>query len=113
LHLFLREEVDDRDVRVKNPKRKVGVATVEMYVNAISDMNSDQHSRGVNSHPHPRNSLIKALLTSLKREKHTKNKKEYVDRGVKSLLDGYCTTNALVPISRYYMNLNSERDLRN
>ncbi|KAE9057934.1 hypothetical protein PF007_g31480 [Phytophthora fragariae] len=46
MHLFLREEVVDREVRVKNSKRKVGVATVEMYVNAISDLYSDQHSRG-------------------------------------------------------------------
>jgi hypothetical protein len=87
-----------------------------MYVNAISDMYSDQHSRGVNSHAHPRNRLskaLKALLTSLKREKHTKNKKEYADSGVGSLLDGYCTTDDLVAISRYYMNLNSGSDLRN
>ncbi|KAE8964038.1 hypothetical protein PR001_g29185 [Phytophthora rubi] len=113
LHLFLQEDVVDREVRVKNSTRKVGVATVEMYVNAVSDMYSDQQSRGANSHPHPRNSLIKALLTSLKREKHTKNKREYVDRGVGSLLDGYCTTDDLIAISRYYMNLNTGSDLRN
>jgi hypothetical protein len=40
------------------------------------------------------------MLTFLKREKHTKNKKEYVDRGVGSLLDGYCTSDDLVAISR-------------
>jgi len=51
--------------------------------------------------PHPRNSLCTALLASLKHEKHTKNKKEYVDRGVGALLDGYCTTDDLVAISRY------------
>ncbi|ETK91048.1 hypothetical protein F441_23107 [Phytophthora nicotianae CJ01A1] len=113
LYLFLQEEVVDRNVRVKNRKRKVGVATVEMYVNAISDLYSDQQSRGANSHPHPRNSLIKVLLSSLKREKHMKDKKEYVDRGVGSLLDGYCTTADLVAISRFYMNLNTGSDLRN
>jgi hypothetical protein len=42
LHLFLQEEVDDRDDRVKTSKRKVGIATVEMYVNAISDMYSER-----------------------------------------------------------------------
>jgi len=36
-----------------------------------------------------------------------------VNRGVGSLLDGYCTTDDLVAISRYYMNLNSGNDLRN
>ncbi|ETP48864.1 hypothetical protein F442_05491 [Phytophthora nicotianae P10297] len=113
LHLFLQEEVVDRNVRVKNRKCKVGVATVEMYVNAISDLYSDQQSRGANSHPHPRNSLIKVLLSSLKREKHMKDKKEYVDRGVGSLLDGYCATADLVAISRFYMNLNTGSDLRN
>jgi hypothetical protein len=56
LHLFLQEEVVDRDVCVKTPKRKVGVATVEMYVNVISDMYSDQHSQGS---PHPRNRISK------------------------------------------------------
>ncbi|KAK1941972.1 hypothetical protein P3T76_006294 [Phytophthora citrophthora] len=113
MHLFLEEEVVDRQVRVKSSTRRVSVATVEMYVNALSDLYNDQHSRGVNSHPHPRNSLIKALLTSLTREKHEKNKREYVDRGIWSLLDGYCTTNELVAISRYYMNLNTGGDLRN
>ncbi|POM76832.1 Short-chain dehydrogenase [Phytophthora palmivora] len=61
----------------------------------------------------PRNSFIKALLGSLKREKHERNKREYADRGVGSLLDGYCTTNEIVSISRYYMNLNTGSDLRN
>ncbi|KAG2772832.1 hypothetical protein Pcac1_g16377 [Phytophthora cactorum] len=72
MHLFLQEEVVDREVRVKKSKRKVGVATVEMYVNAISDLYSDQQSQGANAHPHPRNSLIKALLSTLKRENHGK-----------------------------------------
>ncbi|OWZ13082.1 hypothetical protein PHMEG_00013660 [Phytophthora megakarya] len=56
---FLQEEVVDRAVRVKTSKRKVGVVTVEMYVNTISDLYSDQQSRDVNLHRHPRNSLIK------------------------------------------------------
>ncbi|POM71737.1 Hypothetical protein PHPALM_11653 [Phytophthora palmivora] len=112
MHLFLQEEVVDRKIRVKGSDRKVGASTVEMYVNAISDLYSDQQSRGSNAHPHPRNSLIKALLGSLKREKHEKNKREYADRGVGSLLDGYCTTNELVSISGYYMNLNTGSDLR-
>ncbi|OWZ08441.1 hypothetical protein PHMEG_00019017, partial [Phytophthora megakarya] len=113
MHLFLQEEVVDRQVRFKGTDRKVGVATVEMYVNAISDLFSDQQSRGANAHPHPRNRLIKALLSSLRREQHEKNKRDYVDRGVGSLLDGYCTTEDLVSISRYYMNLNTGPDLRN
>ncbi|KAE9247528.1 hypothetical protein PF002_g6236 [Phytophthora fragariae] len=41
LHLCLLEDVVDREVRVKNSTRKVGVATVEMYVNTVSDMHSD------------------------------------------------------------------------
>ncbi|EGZ22288.1 hypothetical protein PHYSODRAFT_433406, partial [Phytophthora sojae] len=85
LHLFLQEEVVDREVRVKNT--------------TLSDLYNDQHSHGANAHPHPRNSLIKALLSTLKREKHEKNKREYVDRGVGSLLVGYCTTDDLVAIS--------------
>ncbi|OWY95029.1 hypothetical protein PHMEG_00035083 [Phytophthora megakarya] len=113
MHSFLREEVVDREVRLKNSTRKVGVATVEMYVNAISDLYNDQQSREANTHPHPRNNLFKALLSSLKCEKHEKNKREFVDRGVGSLLDGYCTTEDLVAISRYYINLNTGSDLRN
>ncbi|OWZ24841.1 hypothetical protein PHMEG_00022 [Phytophthora megakarya] len=113
MHLFLREEVVDREVCLKTSTRKVGVATVEMYVNSISDLHNDQQSRRANTHPHPRNNLIKALLSSLKCEKHENNKREYVDRGVGSLLDGYCTTEDLVAISRYYMNLNTGSDLRN
>ncbi|ETI51246.1 hypothetical protein F443_05441 [Phytophthora nicotianae P1569] len=37
LHLFLQEEVVDRDVRVKNRKRKVGVATVEIFSEGRSE----------------------------------------------------------------------------
>ncbi|KAG2784020.1 hypothetical protein PC116_g12836 [Phytophthora cactorum] len=112
MHLFLQEELVDRKVRVKGCECKVSVATVEMYVNAISDQYSDQQGRGANLHPHPRNSHIKALLSSLKREKHEKNKREYADRGVGYLFNGYCTTNDLVAIPRYYMNLNTGSDLR-
>jgi hypothetical protein len=72
MHLFLQEEVVDRKVRAKNSSRTVSVATVEIYVNAISDLYNDQQSRGANAHPHPRNTLIKSLLTSLKRNKHEK-----------------------------------------
>ncbi|KAJ8535059.1 hypothetical protein ON010_g13677 [Phytophthora cinnamomi] len=68
MHLFLQEEVVDRKVRTKGSDRKISAATVGMYVNAISDLYSDQQSRGANTHPHPRNSLITALLISLKRE---------------------------------------------
>ncbi|POM81414.1 Hypothetical protein PHPALM_617, partial [Phytophthora palmivora] len=113
INLFLQEDVVDRKTRVKGSDRKVGVRTVEMYVNAKSDLYNDQQSRGANAHPHTRNSLIKALLGSLKREMHEKNKREYADRGIGSLLNRYCTTNELVSISRYYMNLNTGSDLRN
>ncbi|POM69648.1 Hypothetical protein PHPALM_14047 [Phytophthora palmivora] len=75
MHLFLQEEVVDRKVRVKCSDRKVGVSTVEMYVNAISDLYNYQQSRGANAHPHTRNSLIKALLGSLKRQMYEKNKR--------------------------------------
>jgi len=54
MHLFLQEEVVDRKVRAKNSSRTVGVATVEMYVNAISDLYNDQQSRGANAHTHTR-----------------------------------------------------------
>ncbi|GMG16633.1 unnamed protein product [Phytophthora fragariaefolia] len=113
VHQFLQQEEVDRQVRVKCSDRKVSVATVEMYVNALLDLYNDQQSRGANSHPHPRNRLIKALLSSLRREKHKKDKREYADRGVGSLLDGYCTTDDVVSISRYYRNLNTGSDLRN
>ncbi|OWZ12684.1 hypothetical protein PHMEG_00014113 [Phytophthora megakarya] len=83
MHLFLREEVVDREVRLKNSTRKVGVATVE----------------------------IATVLSQVKREKHEKNKREFVDRGVGSLLDGYCTTEDLEAIPRYYISTLSARNL--
>ncbi|POM78984.1 Hypothetical protein PHPALM_3424 [Phytophthora palmivora] len=107
MHLFLSEEVVDREVRVKNSTRKVGVATMEIYICIMTNKVEEQ------THPCPRNNLIKALLTSLKREEHEKHKREYVDRGVGTLLDGYCTTDDLIAISRYDMNLNTGGDLRN
>ncbi|EGZ27748.1 hypothetical protein PHYSODRAFT_470662, partial [Phytophthora sojae] len=46
------------------------------------------------------------------REVRRAKQREYVDRGAGSLLNGYCTTDDLVAISRYYMNLNTGCDLR-
>ncbi|POM75896.1 Hypothetical protein PHPALM_6940 [Phytophthora palmivora] len=45
-----------------------------------------------------KNSLIKASLNTLRRENH-KTKREYVDRGVGGLLDGYSTTYEMIVIT--------------
>ncbi|OWZ14393.1 hypothetical protein PHMEG_00012139 [Phytophthora megakarya] len=53
------------------------------------------------------------MLASLRREKHQKDKREYADRGVGSLIDGHCIIDDLVTISQFYMNLNTGSDLLN
>ena len=40
-------------------------------------------------------------------------KNQYGDRGVGTLLDGYCTNNELLRISEYYILENTGEDLRN
>ena len=97
----------------RSARLTVGLATIESYISAVTDLYKEQVARGVNSNPHPRNATITALLNSLRREKHEKSKADYVDRGVGTMLDGYSSVSELQQICDFYLESSSGDDLRN
>jgi hypothetical protein len=71
----------------------LGIAGVKNYVNSIVDHWSWQQALGVNSHKNPRGHLVRALLKAHNATEDARKRKEYVDRGLHTLQDGYTKEN--------------------
>lgn len=63
--------------------------SVRGYVSAIHELWSHQTSQGLHQAPEAHRVAIKALETSLVRGEHLRCRKEYIDRGVGTMRDGY------------------------
>ena len=63
--------------------------SVRGYVSAIHKLWSHQTSQGIHQAPEPHRVAIKALETSLVRGEHIRRRKEYTDRGIGTMRDGY------------------------
>jgi len=63
--------------------------TVRGYVSAINELWAHQVSRGEHNAPKPENVAIKALKTTIVRGQHAHRRKEFTDRGVGTITDGY------------------------
>ena len=101
LHLFLEEKVVNRPrkkVKAGGQPKQIGIATLEAYIAAITDLYQQQVALKVNAHQHPRTDAVKAFLRNAHYEEVQKKRKAYVDRGIGTLLDGY-STNDQVRIS--------------
>ena len=59
------------------------------YVSAIMNLYQDQHSRGINTAPTPHKCAIKAMQIAIHRGEFDRLRREYEDRGVGTMLDGY------------------------
>jgi hypothetical protein len=59
LHLFLSDRVIGRPSK-NNAKHTIGYSTVCGYANAIVDLYSQQSNMRMNSHPHPRDAIVRA-----------------------------------------------------
>jgi len=63
--------------------------TVRGYVSAVNELWAHQTSRGLHNAPQPQRVAMKALKTSIVRGEHTRRRKEFTDRGVSTIRDGY------------------------
>ncbi|EGZ05285.1 hypothetical protein PHYSODRAFT_348623 [Phytophthora sojae] len=88
LHLFLTEQVVGRESK-KKKGTFVGGSTVCGYVNAIVDLDNQQVALKINSNAHPRSAQVKQLIKNVQAQTTETRNKNYQDRGVGSLLDGY------------------------
>ncbi|KAE8225065.1 hypothetical protein CF319_g2131 [Tilletia indica] len=120
LHLFLEDRVLHRAPKKKKKKASsangetsntLSESTVKIYVAAIIDLYTQQAARGVNSAPHPRPGPVRMLLSTRKLEERDRRKREYVDRGIGTALDGY-TLAQFGQVSNYFIQRNSEVGLR-
>jgi len=108
LHLFLSDKVVGRASK-KNAKHVIGYSTVCGYANAIVDLYNQQSNLRMNSHPHPRDASVKQLMRNVQKDTTDTRRKNYVDRGIGSLLDGYQSTEQFTAISMQFMTLNDTR----
>ena len=71
------------------PTATISFATVDVYVAAIGNLYSQQASRGKNLHPNPRTKAVNNRLESVRRGEAERRKREFSDRAISSILDGY------------------------
>ncbi|GAA5971969.1 hypothetical protein JCM11641_001590 [Rhodosporidiobolus odoratus] len=65
-------------------------SVIDTYVAAVVDLWKQQRAEGVNSFPHPGEwPAVKQMKELTAAKKHERKRKEYVDRGIGSLQDGY------------------------
>ncbi|KAL3694617.1 hypothetical protein R1sor_008268 [Riccia sorocarpa] len=106
LHLFLVEEVIGRERRIqrRDPSQKqvIGRSTVQAYTAAVVDLWNQQKRLKVNPHPNPRDDAVQQLLRNVQAEHEETRKKNFDDRGVGTLLDGYTTITELKTIADFF-----------
>ncbi|OBZ86852.1 hypothetical protein A0J61_05095 [Choanephora cucurbitarum] len=94
------------------PNRRVGLATVKMYITAVVDLYNKQALADPHSHrPRPRGKLVEVRLIECEQQKH--RRENYVDRGVGTVADGYSTTAEMEKLVQYYFEKNTQEDLCN
>ncbi|OJD18721.1 hypothetical protein AJ78_01258 [Emergomyces pasteurianus Ep9510] len=92
---FLNEEVLHRPSRSSHKSRRdgkyviqtLGRSAVKQYIAAVVDLYKSQRSRGLNSSPHPRGSLVTSILHSHDIKETIRKRMEY--RGANTQQDGY------------------------
>jgi hypothetical protein len=70
-------------------KLRLKYNSIRGYVSAIMNLYQDQHSRGINTAPTPHKCAIKAMQIAIHRGEFDRLRREYEDRGVGTMLDGY------------------------
>ncbi|CAD6890814.1 unnamed protein product [Tilletia laevis] len=120
LHLFFEERVLHREPKRQKKttnvdgtvtKKTLSESTVRSYVAAVTDLYTQQQARGVNSSAHPRPGPVRMLLGTRKLEERDRKKREHVDRGIGTALDGY-NQSQFCNVSNYFLLRNNETGLR-
>lgn len=98
--LFLKERVLERSLRGAKAEKAArenenqgpatpGSALVETYIAALVDLWKMQVSAKESSHPNPRGQNLQLLLRMVMKDRREKKRREYADRGIGTMLDGY------------------------
>lgn len=81
----------------------VGVVRVE--VAAVVKLYELQRSKRMNSNLHPRTSAVKDVLDTLQREKAEQKRRDFIDRGIGTLQDGYKTEKEFEMVLNYFFKI--------
>ncbi|KAF4131782.1 Centromere DNA-binding protein complex CBF3 subunit domain-containing protein [Phytophthora infestans] len=101
----------------KRQKTKAGdakalsLAGVEAYAKAVIDLYKLQQALLLNSHPHPRGKTYHDLFDTLKRSETERKRKNYADRALGTVLDGY-NVEDMVQLTDYWLSQNDGVSLR-
>lgn len=95
-------------------EKRVGLATVLAYINAIVDLYTSQIEKdGCFNRAHPRGPYVQALVKKLKGQESTLKRERYDDRGAGTIADGYSTTEEMKIMVDYFFSRNTVEGLRN
>jgi hypothetical protein len=107
---FLRHEIVDR-VYKNDTSKKIGYSTVRSYGAACVDLYKKQVSLNQNSNPHPKDTpALKTLFNTLKNKESERRRKNFEDRGIGTLQDGYSSISELKQISNSFFINGEYRD---
>ncbi len=79
----------DPDPSISNSTLKLQYSTVQLYSSAIINLYAQQKTRGENPAPHPNGLAKKALMRHILRETASRSRKEWADRILNTIKDGY------------------------
>lgn len=111
LHLFLKEEVENRKRFTGNRSATIGYSSIALYVNSIVDLWSYQKSMNCNTAPNPRGSSVTALLKIWKSKEHQRKIQNFDDRGQGTVQDGYTSLQEIRRLAKDMWEKNSYRSL--
>ena len=77
------------DSAVRTSMLKLQYSTVRLYSSAIINLYAQQKTRGENPAPHPNGLAKKALIRHILREAACRSRKEWADRILNTIKDGY------------------------
>ncbi|KAF1986576.1 hypothetical protein K402DRAFT_82890 [Aulographum hederae CBS 113979] len=95
---FLQTQVAGRSLRRLTKKHKatgslttpvLKMKTVGLYAAAIVSLWAAQHARGETTGTHPKTMVFCGLMQTLHQKAHAKKIRDFEDRGINTLLDGY------------------------
>jgi hypothetical protein len=107
------ESDEEYNGRPTSMDQTISDRTVCAYVAAVVDLYRQQVANGVNNHPHPRDSDIKAMLETLRINSYKHKRNQNIDRGIGTMLDGYVSLEQFKGISKHFFNKNGGVDVRN
>ena len=79
----------DPDPAIGTSTLKLQYNTVRLYSSAIINLYAQQKTRGENPAPHPNGLAKKALMRHILRETASRSRKEWADRILNTIKDGY------------------------